>query len=246
MLFKRVLTHITFLLFLSVAIGCGSTRQIYNQSDWQTRKDNVRGDATILVANVDFDAKIKNVSGDNLIIEQNGYKSELPVNVISKITFSGDANKKKKIIWGGVIGGVIGIGAGYAAGSAISNESGPGAAAHPISMALILGGIVGGAFAGSSFTKYEEYSLGNTLAPFIMHPDVGAEITPAEIRGYSLFEDLQTDPDDKILQVQIFKLPDATYFLLYDVSYLGSYSVRWKTTDENYLMTQKAKIKTQD
>lgn len=244
MLSKRVLSSLVVLLF--TVVGCGSSKQLYNQSDWETRKDNVRGDATILVANVDFDAKIRNVSGDKLIIEQNGFKSELPVNVVSRITFSGDANKKKKIIWGGVIGGVIGIGAGYAAGSAISDESGAAAAAHPISMALILGGIVGGAFAGSSFTKYEEYSLGNALAPFIMHPDVGAEITPAEIRGYSIFEDLQTDADEKILQVQIFKMADGHFFLLYDVSYLGSYSVRWRTVDENYLMTQTAKIKTQN
>lgn len=246
MLSKRVLSPMAILPLLLIIIGCGSSKQLYNQSDWQTRKDNVRGDATILVANVDFDAKIKNVSGDKLVIEQNGFKSELPVNVVSKITFSGDVNKKKKIIWGGVIGGAIGIGAGYAAGSAISDESGAAAAAHPISMALILGGIVGGAFTGASFAKYEEYSLGNQLTPFILHPDLGAEITPAEIRGYSIFEDLQSDADDKILQVQVFKLPDGQYFLLYDVSYLGSYSVRWKSVDENYLNTQKAKINTQN
>jgi hypothetical protein len=219
---------------------------MYTQTDWPIQKDRVKGEATLLIANVDFDAKIKGVSGDNLIVEQNGFKSELPIELVSKIVFSGDANKKKKIIWGGVIGGVVGIGAGYAAGAAISDEKGPAAAAHPISMALILGGIVGGAFAGSGFTKYEEHSFTNQLSPYILDADLGAEITPAELRGYSLFENLQGDPDDKILQVQIFKTADGKYYLLYDVSFLGSYSVRWKLVDENYLMTEKAKLKQQN
>ncbi len=237
----------TILIIASVVFaGCGSSRQMYTQNDWPAQKDRVRGDATLYVANIDFDAKIKGVNGDNLVVEQNGFKSELPIELVSKIVFSGDANKKKKIIWGGVIGGVVGIGAGYAAGAAITNESGPSAAAHPVSMALILGGIVGGAFTGAGFTKYEEYSFSSPLSPYVLDPDLGTEITPAELRGYSIFENLQTDPDDKILQVQIFKTPGGKYYLLYDVSFLGSYSVRWQLVDENYLMTQKAKLKTQN
>ncbi|MBL7961148.1 hypothetical protein JNL27_13025 [bacterium] len=217
-----------------------------NQSDWQANKDNkINAAATVFIANVDFDAKIISVSDNKLVVAQNGQKTDLPVEVVSKIIFSGDQSKKKKIIWGSVIGGVLGIAGGYAVGSAASSEKGAAALAHPLSMAIILGGIVGGGFTGSSFTKYEEYSFNNELVPYILDEDLGPEITPAELRGYSIFENLTNDSDEKVLQVQIFKMKSGKFFLLYDVASLGSYGVKWQTVDEDYLQTQKAKVKTQ-
>ncbi|MBL7995984.1 hypothetical protein JNM05_11495 [bacterium] len=246
MLPKTLLRGIPFLLFISLFISCGPRSQMLNQADWQANKDNkVHARVTVFIANVDLETKIISASNDKLVVSQNGQNAELPVEVISKIVFSGDHNKKKKIIWGSVIGGVLGIAGGYAVGSAASSEGGAAAIAHPLSMVMILGGIVGGGFAGSSFTKYEEYSFNNELVPYILDEDLGPEITPAELRGYSIFENLTNDSDEKVLQVQIFKMKSGKFFLLYDVTSLGSYGVKWQTVDEDYLQTQKAKIKTQ-
>ena len=245
MLSKGLFTGVMFAALIAV-VGCGSNNQLLNQADWRANKENkINARATVFVYNVDFDAKIVSVSSDKMVLEQNGRKSELPTDVISKIVFSGDQTKKKKVIWGSVIGGVLGIAGGYAVGSAASGEKGAGAAAHPLSMAVILGATVGGGFVGSSLTKHEEYTIGNELKPYILDNDLGAEITPAELHAYSIFENLLSDPDDKILQVQIFKLKSGEYFLLYDVTSLGSYSVQWKIVKEEYIETQKAKIKTQ-
>lgn len=241
-LFKGVL----FLLLISVFVSCGPSSRILNQSEWQANKERkINTEATIFISNVDFKAHIVSASDEKIAVEQNGVKSDLPAEAISKIIFTGDDSKKKKIIWGSVIGGALGIAGGYAVGSAASDKGGATAIAHPVSMVIILGGIVGGGFAGSSLTKHEEYSFTSKLNPYILDDDLGLEITPAELRGYSLFENLQGDPDEKILQVQIFTLAAEKYFLLYDVGYLGSYMVRWQIVDENYIQTQKAKIKTQ-
>lgn len=225
--------------------GCGSSRQMLSPKDWEARKD-VHSEATIYVSDVDFKTRIVDKSEEKLTLVHNGIRTELPMEVVSKIIFSEDDAKMKKIVWGGVIGGVVGMGAGYLAGHAASNENTVTAAmTHPVSMALILGGITGGALIGSGLTKYQEYEFNQGLNPYILHGDVGAEITPAEMKNYSIFENLTSDPDEKILQVQIFKLNSGNYFLLYDAASLGTYSVKWQIVNEDYIQTQKAKIKTQ-
>jgi hypothetical protein len=231
-----------------VLTGCGTGVSMLGHSEWQTQKENrVQKMATVFVANVDFRCKIISTASDKLVIQENGVNYELPMEVISKIVFE-EEGKTSHPVLGAVIGGVAGIGVGYVVGHAAASSKSTKASvgtslAHPLSILCILGGAIGGGLIGSGSHKSEEFNFNKTLKPFVLHPEVGVEITPLELRSFSLFGDLPASADEKILQVQIFQLSTGKYFLLYDVSYIDAYLVKWRVVDQAYLDTERAKIK---
>ncbi len=224
--------------------GCGSSVTMLGNSEWQSQKDGKAGrNATVFVANTDFTCKIVSSTPDKLIVRQNGTNSELPMEVVSKIEFKLPGKSGHPVL-GSVIGGAVGVGAGYALGHAASSSKGVGAALfHPLSLVCILGGAVTGGLIASGSEKSEEFSFDKTLKPFVLHPEVGLEITPLEIRAFSLFGDLESDTDEKVLQVQIFQLSSGAFFLLYDVSASGAYQVKWRVAEESYINAERTKIK---
>jgi hypothetical protein len=232
-----------------VLSGCGTSVSTLSNTEWQAQKESrVQKTATVFVANVDFRCKIISAASDKLVVQENGVNYDLPMEAVSKIVFEDDGNKGHPVL-GGVIGGAVGIGVGYAVGHAAastkSTKAGVGASlAHPLSIVCILGGAVSGVLIGSGRHQSEEFNFNKTLKPFVLHPEVGLEITPLELRSFSLFADLPANADEKILQVQIFQLSTGKYLLLYDVSYAESYFVKWRVVDQAYLDTEKAKIKT--
>lgn len=251
----RVLT-IILMTAMSVLMSCATSNVMHTSSDWEAQSTSKVGSAaTIYIGSVDIDCKVISISNDSLTIsmgglkskissetitiDHGGLKSEIPTAVITKIDFA----KKSKMIIGGSVGIAAGVGLGLVVGPEVSGAKGAKTLVSPIPMAIILAGGVGGALLGGSFANSETFIFDNTLTPHSLTPELGSEITPNELRGYSIFEDLVKTFDENILQVQIFKLKDGRFFLLYDESYLGIYRVGGKIVDEKYLNAQIQKIK---
>jgi hypothetical protein len=99
---------------------------------------------------------------------------------------------------------------------------------------------VAGALIGGSGSKPEEYVLNQRVEPFVLNETLGKEITPAELKLYDLFGDLKSE-DDHLLQVQVFRLKDKRYLLLFDVRRFGEYALDWRIVDAAYIESQMKK-----
>jgi hypothetical protein len=231
-------------LFLGQVIGCGSSVAILGNNEWAAQKENTMNrTATVFVANVDFKCKLVSATSDKIVVQANGSAREIPREMITKIVIADD-NRNSHPVLGATIGGVAGIGVGYVVGhAAASSKSVSAALFHPLGIVSILGGIVAGELIGAGSSHSQEFSFKKTVKRYILNPEVGPEITPMELRAFSLFNDLPANADEKVLQVQLFQLSDGKYFLLYDVSELGNYNVKWRVVDDAYVKKESAKIK---
>ncbi len=240
-------------LSCSLLIGCGASSIQYTGAEWQSRKSSKEGRrATIYVGSVDIDCVVDRVMEDRILISQGTLKSEIAHEVISKIEFLGTDGKTMKIVAGAAAGLAVGGTVGYFVGKSFEGDKRtdegkkidqPIPFLHPVAIIAIVGGGVGGGMFGSSFSQREDYTLNGSAVSYSLSPELGSEITPLELKSYNLFEDLALNSDEKILQVQIFKLKNGKYFLLYDESYWGVYRTGGKIVEESYIVKQASNLK---
>ncbi|MBX7153234.1 hypothetical protein K1X84_16525 [bacterium] len=242
--------NVSTLRALVVSLGClwmtacGESLRTVNNAKWQEIIDrNKISGATIYVDEVDFSGKIVEMSSDVLVIERNGKRVELPAEAVSRVVVPYQGSKKSAHIIGGVVGGGVGIGIGYIAADAASNQKGAKKLAHPLSLLSIIGGTVAGVLVSDMFMKGDNFVTTNTLNKYLLHPIVGSEVTPVELKSYKIFDDLPLDKNEQILQVQVFHFGSNKYLILYDTAMGDDYNVKWKVVDSAYLESQKAKIK---
>lgn len=224
--------------------ACGENLRTVHNPKWQEVIDrNKISGATIYVDDVDFSGKIIEMSSDVLVIERYGQRMELPADAVSRVVVPYQGSKKSAHIIGGVVGGGIGLAVGYVAADAASNQKGAKKLAHPLSLLSIIGGTVGGVLVSDMFLKGDNYVMSNVLNKYLLHPTIGSEVTPVELKMYKIFDDLPLDKDEQILQVQVFHFGSNKYLVLYDTATGDRYNVKWKVADAAYLESQKAKIK---
>lgn len=236
----------TFIISLSCLwiIACGESLRTVHNAKWQEIIDrNKTSGATIYVDDVDFSGKIVEMSSDALVIERNGQRLALPADAVSRIVVPYQGSKKSTHLIGGVVGGGVGVAVGYVAADAASGQKGAKKLAHPLSLLSIIGGTIGGVLISDMFMKGDNFVTANTLNKYLLHPTLGAEVTPVELKSYKIFDDLPIDKDEQILQVQVFHFGSNKYLVLYDTAMGDEYNVKWKVVDAAYLESQKAKIK---
>lgn len=223
-------------------VSCASSSGVKSEEEWKASGQNrTNSDVVIYINHVDVRCRLVQATSNNLTVMVDGKQKELPTEIVSRILFPG--SKKKRTIIGASIGTLLGGVAGFFAGDAI-NEGKASASdlGHPVSMLLIIGGGASGAWLGNWGSGATEYQISQTTEPYQIHEALGQEITPSEIKMYGLFEGLVTE-DDQLLQVQVFKLSNSKYFLLMDVRRFGEYAVDWMVVDDQFIATQREKIK---
>lgn len=240
----RILTAWAIIVTMQAAwlVSCASSSGVKRVEEWKVSgQSRTNSDVVVYINHVDVRCRLVQATSDKLTVVEDGKQKDIPTEVVSRIVFQG--SKKKRTIIGASIGTLLGGVAGFFVGDAI-NE-GPASASdlgHPVSMLLIIGGGSAGAWAGTWGSGATEYAVGHPPGPYQIHEALGQEITPSEIKMYSLFEGLVAE-DDQLLQVQAFKLTNNKYFLLMDVRRFGEYAVDWVVVDEQYVAAQKEKIK---
>ncbi len=239
--FGRVQTALLLAVALSFS-ACSSGSKLYGPGEWQSRGAAKTNEAAVVYVNaVDFACRIVTVSTDKIMVVHDGAQKELPSEIVSRIVFE-SSSRRTRTWWGAGIGTVLGGVAGFFAGS----EAGSGGKSlsnlgHPIALAIMLGGGVAGALIGGSGSNPEEYILNQRVEPFVLNETLGKEITPAELKLYDLFGDLRSE-DDQLLQVQVFRLKDKRYLLLFDLRRFGEYTLDWRIVDAAYIESQMKKV----
>jgi hypothetical protein len=141
---------------------------------------------------------------------------------------------------GGIIGGAVGFAGGWLAAREAS-ESDVNAVGHPVTLGLLVGGAGVGMILGAGSKTVKQYPFSSTAEIYVLHEEVGKDITPAEIKLFSVFDDLKEE-NEQLLLVQIIRYDESKYLLLYEVNSGNEYRTKIKKVEPDYLLQQSEKI----
>ena len=231
---------------LLLGVGCTSVRTIPN-GQWNevVEKNKAKG-ATLYIGESDITCKIIEVSPDSVIIEYHGQRTAIPSEAVSRVVIPFKGSKNKVV----TIGGASGLVVGAALGSLFKSQKSSGAtdtlssssSGTPVIVGALLGTAAGMWAAATFFAKDDSYEMNPPLKKVQIHPALGTELTPADLKAFKLFDDLVSEKE-KLLRVQIFQMTGGRYFIVYDVAVERQAEERWKIVDEAYLDQQKQKLK---
>lgn len=234
-----------FFLIISIilinSLSCGSRKVVLPETDWDTVIRQSTGKVTYLgLSDVMYPCTITGLQSDVLRIQHDSVTLTIPSAVISKVRIDTGGRGQGYRIAGALIGGAIGATAGYLVGKKLADSTGS-AIGHPVSVGLIIGGTIGGAWLGGGRKTELYYPFTTNVSRYTLHEEVGEDILRAEIKMYDLFEDLP-QANEEILLMQILKFGEGRYLLLYDLKTGDTLDVRWKEADTAYLERQHQKI----
>jgi len=233
------------LIFSFGIAGCVSVRTI-PKGDWSEiiEKNKIKG-STLFISDIGMKAKIVSVTADSVIFEQEGQKSSLPREAVSRVVVPYKGSKAKAELIGAASGFAVGALAGSLFKTHKSKNStdtlANSASGTPVLVGALLGSVAG-MLTATLFTKDDSYEMNAPLKIVRLHPGLGDEITPADLAAFKLFDDLAVEPE-KLLRVEVLQMSGGNYFLSYDLALGIKVIQRWKIVDEVYINQQKKKLK---
>ncbi len=232
-----------FLVSLIIVIsGCVSTKVIKEESALDVIADQYKGrNVTLYILDNFFTCTLKELRNGELTLCEDSSGMTIPGECVTQIRIDSGGRGTKGMMIGGMIGGALGFAGGWLVAREAS-ESDANAIGHPISLGLMVGGAGAGMILGAGSKTIRQYHFSSPAKPYILHDEVGEDITPAEIKLFSVFDDLKTE-NTQLLLVRIIQYGDNRFLLLYDIASNGEYITKIEKVDENYLNFQKEKIK---
>ena len=221
--------------------GCVSTKVMKEESTLESLIEKYRNkNVNLFILNNSFSSTFKDLKNGDLIIMVDSSEMVIPVGCVTQIRIDTGGRGTQGMIIGGIIGGTLGLTSGWLAAREASTSD-INAIGHPVTLGMFVGGASVGAIIGAGSKTVKHYNFSSTAKSYVLHTEVGEDITPAEIKLFSIFEDLK-QKYALLLLVRIIHYGENSYLLVYDVVFNGEYLTKLEKVDENYLQVQKEKI----
>lgn len=231
---------------ITVYVSCVSTKVIQDETSLALLTERYTGKtATVFILQHPVECWLGGVQDKQLRVLAGRSEILIPVECVSKIRVDSGGRGTRGMVIGGLIGGALcGTGGWLAAREAASTDVN--AIGHPVTLGMFVGGAAAGTIIGAGSKTVIYYTYKPSAEIIVLHEEVGEEITPAELKLFSLFDDLKKDAG-LLLMVQIIRYGEGRFLLLYEMAVNTEdvntkYFTKIKIVDQNYIEKEKKKI----